>query len=444
MTIKHYFYAFMMSNQRFSENQVLTCSETGGVVRLVKQIERGFEGSIWQISPNRDCVAKLYHELPSSYQCEKLKAMALNPPDNPTDEENHVSIAWPNRLLEDDDGNTVGFLMPYIKPSVTIPKIYNFRNRQKDYPGFNWRCLHGTAQNLASIVWAIHRKGHVLCDLSDKNLLVNPTNAYISIIDTDSFQIVDGKTKKIYPSLVLGTLEYIPPELQNLEYPDSINKTEIHDRFSLAVIIHRLLFGYNPFHGGWPFDDDEVSSVEDYISKGYWLHGRNNNKLKHPKDIIPIEVVHQQIQDCFYKCFDDGYKEPSLRPTASDWFFALSSAIADLKACDKEPNHFYSKSYGKCYWCEDNYDRFPSVNQNINPTPNVVTIPTKIVVEIVVTPEETKNYSPKFYNSKLFWLILLLAIPAIALLAWLFRPQGVPEPSRESPQINSLANKLLE
>ena len=196
--------------------------------------------------------------------------------------------------------------------------------------------------------------------------------------------------------------------MQNIEDTASINKTEIHDRFSLAVIIHRLLFGYNPFHGGWPFDDDEVSSVEEYISKGYWLHGRNNNKLKHPKDIIPLEVVHQEIQDCFYRCFDDGYKEPSLRPTAMDWFFALEKALADLKTCDKEPNHFYSNTYGKCYWCEDVYDRFPSVNQNINPTADEVTIPTKLVVEIVDTPKETKNYSPKFYEIKaLSWTLLM-------------------------------------
>ncbi|GET42145.1 WD-40 repeat protein [Microseira wollei NIES-4236] len=441
MTIKHYFYAFMMNNQMFNEHQVLTCSETGGSVRLVKQIERGFEGAIWEIIPNRDYVAKLYHELPSSYQCEKLKAMVRNPPDDPTNEENHVSIAWPKRLLEDDEGNTVGFLMPYIKPSVTIPRIYNLRYRQNNYPGFNWRCLHGTAQNLASIVWAIHSKGHVLCDISDKNLLVNPTNAYISIIDTDSFQIVDGDAKKIYPSLVLGTLEYMPPELQNLEDTASINKTEIHDRFSLAVIIHRLLFGYNPFHGGWPFDDDEVSSVEEYISKGYWLHGRNNNKLRHPKDIIPIEVVHPEIQDCFYRCFDDGYKKPSLRPTARDWFFALEKALADLKTCDKEPNHFYSNTYSKCYWCEDVYDRFPSVNQNINPTPDEVTIPTKLVVEIVVPPKETKNYSPKFYDIKALSSTLLIALPVIALIFWLLRPQGVLDHSIKTPPTVNVETK---
>lgn len=75
--------------------------------------------------------------------------------------------------------------------------------------------------------------------------------------------------------------------------------------------------------------------------------------------------MHPEIQRCFLRCFNDGHTKPHLRPTAGEWYKALEAAIADLAECDQITNHYYSKSYGKCYWCDRaaqlGVDIFPGV-----------------------------------------------------------------------------------
>jgi DNA-binding helix-hairpin-helix protein with protein kinase domain len=63
-------------------------------------------------------------------------------------------------------------------------------------------------------------------------------------------------------------------------------------------------------------------------------------------------VVHRELQACFLRCFNDGHVIPDHRPTAKEWLQALKAGITDLQVCRKVKHHYFSKSYGKCYWCQ--------------------------------------------------------------------------------------------
>gem|GEM_PF-2496851 len=77
------------------------------------------------------------------------------------------------------------------------------------------------------------------------------------------------------------------------------------------------------------------------------------NSLIQPVDsTIPLEIVHPEVQRCFLRCFNDGYKNPNSRPTARDWVKALRLAVNELTICGKVDSHYYSQTYGKCYWCD--------------------------------------------------------------------------------------------
>ena len=67
---------------------------------------------------------------------------------------------------------------------------------------------------------------------------------------------------------------------------------------------------------------------------------------------IPLEIIHPEVQRCFLRCFNDGYKNSNLRPTAGDWVKALRLAVNELTICGKVDSHYYSQTYGKCYWCD--------------------------------------------------------------------------------------------
>ncbi|HCF28819.1 MAG TPA: hypothetical protein DEV81_16805, partial [Cyanobacteria bacterium UBA11049] len=131
----------------------------------------------------------------------------------------------------------------------------------------------------------------------------------------------------------------------------------------LAVLIHYLLFGYHPFSGQWVGSGDSPDQTE-LIRKGFWYGGQNSS-IRPSQNTIPLDVVHPEIKRCFLQCFNDGHTSPHLRPTAEDWHNALQVAINDLTICGKVDSHHYSRSYGKCYWCERKaklgVDIFPGV-----------------------------------------------------------------------------------
>jgi WD40 repeat protein len=273
--------------------------------------------------------------------------------------------------LKNGQGDCVGFLMPEIKDGKELIDVYNPRRRQALKLQIDWRFLHTTALNIVSIIEALHAAGYVLGDIKPQNILVN-NRALPSIIDTDSFQVKNPKNGKVYNCLV-GSEGYTPPELIGKDF-DRIEQTEVHDRFRLGVIIYQLLFGgNNPFHGEWT-GAGETPDINELICQGLWVNG-STNLIAAVARTIPLEIVHPEIQQCFLRCFNDGYKNPNFRPTARKWLEALKVGNDRLTICGRVDSHYYSRTYGKCYWC----DR--STNLGIDIFPGVVKAKPSVVVE---------------------------------------------------------------
>lgn len=336
----------------------LKCSDTGEWINLGKEISKSGEGRIYQTS-KAGFLAKIYHTI-TQEQIDKLQVMVKNPPVDPTRSQGHVSIAWPKCVLQDSYDKSLGFLMEVIGNGQTLINVYNPARRKKNAAGFNWFYLHTTAMNIASIVQAIHKNSYVVGDLKPDNLLVTP-NAYVSIIDTDSFQILDRRTRKIYRCPV-ASQEFTPREIFGKDL-QKIDRSEFQDDFALAVIIWQLLFGYHPFSGDFSGSGNQPNS-DQLIEQGLWMYG-SSSKLRPGKFSMPLNIIHPELQKLFYKCFNDGHSKPNARPSAADWETALRQAISELTQCSVESGHHYAKSYGKCYWCErkrqlNGYDMFAS------------------------------------------------------------------------------------
>lgn len=209
---------------------ILTRSSDRKTVSLGIKIASSGEGEVWETNFS-GILAKIYHDA-TPERIEKLKAMLANPPVDPMQSKNHISIAFPQDLLLDGSGNCVGFLMPAVRSSRELPSIYHPRLRKRNAPGFNWYYLHVTALNTAWIIQAIHEKGYVLGDIKPQNILVND-RALVAVIDTDSFQVRDSKTGKVYRCTV-GSDGFTPVELLGKDF-STTDQTEICDRFRLAV-----------------------------------------------------------------------------------------------------------------------------------------------------------------------------------------------------------------
>ena len=364
----------------------LICGSTGKSITLVGEpLADSGEGKVWRTNDN-GYLAKIYHS-PTAERVQKLAVMTAHPPTEPNSHLNHISFAWPKSSLKNAQGDCVGFLMPEIKGAKELVDIYNPKRRKTLKLQVDWRFLHTTAQNIASIIAALHNSGYVLGDIKQQNILVN-NQALPSIIDTDSFQVRHPQNGKVYRCLV-GSQGYTPPELIGKDF-SNIDQTEIHDRFRLAVIIYQLLFGgQSPFGGKW-IGAGETPEMDELICLGLWLYAPNS-PFQPVERTIPIEIVHPEIQRCFLRCFNDGHKNPNLRPTAREWLAALKVASNSLMPCERIDGHYYSQTYGKCYWCDRStklgVDIFPGV---VRPKPSVVVKSTS-QPQVINTNQNLKN-----------------------------------------------------
>jgi DNA-binding helix-hairpin-helix protein with protein kinase domain len=316
---------------------------TNREIVLSDEIAKGAEGKIYKTDDDR-YVAKIFLKPITQEKIDKLQVMLNNKPENFTSQENHIFIAWIHDLLKDSNDKIIGFLMPNIKEGLRLNYVYHPQLRHKQ---FAWNYLHLTAINVALIVKSLHAQNYIIGDIKPENLMIS-NQAQVSIVDTDSFQIQDPSTGKIYRSPV-STMEFTPVESMGKSLND-VDRSEAHDNFALAVIIYLLLFGEHPFSDGEWLDKGDPPSIDERVLKGYWLHA-HNAPLKLTTRSMPLEIVHPKIQACFRKCFDDGHMNPHARPSAEEWYEVLMEAYNDLTNCEVNHAHQYANSYGKCYWC---------------------------------------------------------------------------------------------
>ncbi|NCR65190.1 MAG: SUMF1/EgtB/PvdO family nonheme iron enzyme [Microcystis aeruginosa LL11-07] len=343
------------------------CQLQNRLITLTRELADSGEAKVWHTNFN-SYLAKIYKKTHNE-RVDKLQLMVKNRPSDPNAHLNHISFAWPYSILEDNQGEVVGFLMPKVVGSETLLKICTPIMRRKYKLETNWYFLHVVARNIAAIIEAIHLKGYVLGDIKLENILVN-NRGLPTIIDTDSFQVSDPYSGKIYRCLV-GSEGFTPAELIGMNIAD-VDQTEVHDRFRLGVVIYYLLFGGPPFRGVWQGAGEQPEQSQ-LILRGLWPF--SGDKLVVPSDTtIPLNILHRDLHALFLRCFNEGHKFPQKRPTAEEWCGTLEAALNEVIRCSKIDSHYYSKSYGKCYWCERasdlNFDIFPGKSSaTVTPTP---------------------------------------------------------------------------
>lgn len=298
----------------------------------------GGEGTTHAVPGRSDVVAKIYHanRLPDRHQCEKLKfQVSAQLP--------HVRkiAAWPQKLLFDDKGKTVGFLMPRIT-GKSIHLLYRPDDRNQHFPKATWQSLIDVARNVAAAFHCLHQHGVIMGDVNETNVFVTAETGEVRFIDCDSFQI-QGSNGQIFPCSVF-TAGWAPPEL--IEAPSLISKRTVqHDLFGLAVMIFHLLFmGKHPF-AGVPPDHllENAPSLEDLIKQAIFPYSQSRRgSFKPPPKFLTLQALPDAVANLFERAF-----VTRTRPSADEWCRELERI--ELKKC--QWGHVFYRRLTECPWC---------------------------------------------------------------------------------------------
>ncbi|ODH01467.1 serine/threonine protein kinase [Nostoc sp. KVJ20] len=174
---------------------------------------------------------------------------------------------------------------------------------------------------LARAVRRMHQAGLAHSDLSNRNVLIDPTTGKCVVIDIDSLVVPD-----LFPPDVLGTRGYIAPEVLTtihlpLHDPNRQHPSTATDQHALAVLIYQYLLGRHPLEGPkiHPASSTEEQELLEMGSKALFIE-HPTDQSNRPHDLkIPYTALGPHLSKLFERAFVQGLHSPQARPAAIEW-----------------------------------------------------------------------------------------------------------------------------
>lgn len=188
---------------------------------------------------------------------------------------------------------------------------------------------------LARAVRRLHLAGLAHSDLSNKNVLLDPTSGQCLVIDIDSLVV-----PQLYPPDVLGTRGYIAPEvLTTLHLPPSHPKRQhpsnLTDQHALAVLIYQYLLCRHPLMGPktYPAASAEEQERLEMGEKALFIEHPHDQSNRPDNIQVPYSALGPDLKGLFDQAFIDGLHTPHKRPVAADWEKGLNKTWNMLYPC---------------------------------------------------------------------------------------------------------------
>jgi Protein kinase domain len=328
----------------------------GRPLALGDELGRGGEGAVYKIQGDSRLAVKLFDPRRRSHELwQKIEVMARTAPAGWMGQADHPNLAWVQDVVYLDPGRSDfgGFAMPRLAADSFQEAhiIFDPADRVNRFGGeLTWEHLLGAAENLASVVEAVHQKGHRVGDLRESNVMVGK-DTRLTLIDCDSFEIYDEDTGRRFYTRV-GTPDYLPPELQQVDFAARGVERYHADLFALAVLIFKFLMeGAHPFQGqGGPLQ--HASTPQQKIMLGIFPYEANADGVTPPPHAPPLRILPPEVARLTRRCFVAGHRHPTERPSAATWHTALAAALQEVKACEENSNHRFGGHLRACPWCD--------------------------------------------------------------------------------------------
>lgn len=231
-------------------------------------------GTVYELRTGQ--AAKRYYDDVVDQQRLKLLRMCASAPKLLQDPQLSNSIAIPVMLAMDSHNTTIGYSMASMASSANgetrvWPKLiaFSYDPNSRRYRSHNGTSLdENTAVKLVFDLFiklsALAKQHVVLGDISGGNVLYNPIDQTIGLIDIDSAHFEDWESESC------GTEGYIDPQLldQDRNSVGGLNFDSRSDVFSMTVLAFHLLVGTMPYFFS---SDPPMKSHEERASQGLSL-----------------------------------------------------------------------------------------------------------------------------------------------------------------------------
>lgn len=298
----------------------------------------GGEGELYAVTAPKaymDFVVKIYHapKRDAAHRA-KLEYLLSHPP-----AARHTAsydLVWPVATVA-AQGQFVGYLMPRAEGQKleVLCALQLPRGLGEDWQHFardhrdHLQARIGVGAALSAALQALHAMHrYVLVDIKPDNILVQ-SDGRIAIVDMDSMQVADATGA--YHLARVATPEYAPPEYFQGTRPMEVTIFESWDRYSLAVILYKVLCGIHPFAGTAHTPFDQYVNLQDKILHGLFVHApipEVGMRVVPP----PHRIFHElpaSLQQLWVRAFNYGHQQPDERPTAQEWSWQLTAPADD-------------------------------------------------------------------------------------------------------------------
>ncbi|MBR7085524.1 MAG: serine/threonine protein kinase [Oscillospiraceae bacterium] len=311
--------------------------EYGGAAKVKKVLGQGGQGIVYLVDFNNMDYALKWYDID---KMRNPKAFRQNIASNINDGAPSKKFLWPKYLTKQIPGtDTFGYLMD-LRPQgydsfVDILNTYKLdvdplTGKAIKVP-VQFKSLYAMVTAVINIVNAfrqLHRAGKSYQDLNDGGFFINIKTGDILVCDCDNIA-PDGSNFGIG-----GKPGYMAPEVvRGLKKPDVQT-----DKYSLAVVLFKLLFRGDPMEGEKVVKDiclTETSELKHYGSNAVFVYDPNDTSNRpvrgiHDNVIKFWKIYPPYVREAFIHSFTVGISDPNKRIIENEWqklFIRLRSEI---------------------------------------------------------------------------------------------------------------------
>ncbi|HAG14575.1 MAG TPA: protein kinase [Ruminococcus sp.] len=310
--------------------------EYGGRAQVLGVIGSGGQGVVYLVRYNGMKWALKWYDVD---KIRNPKAFRQNIKNNISDGPPSNKFLWPKYLTKENEDGTFGYLME-VKPEsfdsfVDILNTYKLsvdpltgRSTKKPVRFTSLYAMVTAVINIVNAFRQLHRAGKSYQDLNDGGFFINVDTGAVLVCDCDNIAPdgsnfgIGGKPGYMAPEVVRGVAK---PNVQT-------------DKYSLAVVLFKLLFRGDPMEGEKVVKDvclTESSELKHYGQNAVFVYDPDDNSNRpvrgiHDNVIKFWRIYPDYVKEAFIRSFTAGITDPNKRIIENEWqklFIRLRSEI---------------------------------------------------------------------------------------------------------------------